>query len=89
MRKIALLLMTILLLAGCRSAPIMGETVTVAGGSYQNIAAAEKNSKIVVYCRSGRMGEIAAEEFVKLGYSNLWNLTGGMLEWEQAGYSLE
>jgi rhodanese-related sulfurtransferase len=50
---------------------------------------ANKGAKIVLYCRSGRMSEIAAEALVKLGYTNIWNLQGGMLGWEQAGYSLE
>jgi len=50
---------------------------------------AEQDSKIVLYCRSGRMSEIAAEELVKLGYTHVWNVSGGMLEWEKAGYALE
>jgi len=49
----------------------------------------DKNSKIVLYCRSGRMSQIAAEELVSLGYTNIWNLKEGMVEWEQAGYLLD
>ncbi|MBW6475152.1 MAG: rhodanese-like domain-containing protein [Anaerolineaceae bacterium] len=48
-----------------------------------------KTGKIVLYCRSDRMSTIAAEELVKLGYSNIWNLDGGMVAWEQAGQSIE
>jgi len=49
----------------------------------------DKNAKIVLYCRSGRMSAIAAEELVKLGYTNIWNLKGGMLDWERAGFEIQ
>ena len=49
----------------------------------------DKNAKIVLYCRSGRMSAIAADELVKLGYSNIWNLKGGMLDWERAGFEIQ
>ncbi len=35
------------------------------------------------------MSAIAATELVSLGYTNIWNLEGGMVSWEQAGYSIE
>ena len=50
---------------------------------------ADKNAKIVLYCRSGRMSQTAAEELVSLGYTNIWNFKNGMVEWEQAGYEIE
>jgi len=48
----------------------------------------DKNAKIVLYCRTNRMSEIAARILVKLGYKNIWNLDGGMNAWKQAGFKL-
>ena len=46
---------------------------------------ADKNAKIVLYCRSDRMSTIAAKALVKKGYTSLYNLVGGMVAWEGAG----
>ena len=48
----------------------------------------DKNAKIVLYCRSGRMSEIASNALVALGYTQVWNLAGGMLQWEQQGFEI-
>ena len=134
MKRIVLLILFVILLAGCQSQPVSGETISVTGGSYQNVTAKELNSmlkskdfvfinvhipfagnitgtdlsiaydqieqnlsqlpldksaKIVLYCRSGRMSAIAAEALVEQGYTNIWDLAGGMVAWEQAGYKTE
>lgn len=49
---------------------------------------AAKDGKIVLYCMSGRMSQIAAERLVALGYTNVWNLERGMVGWREAGYEL-
>jgi rhodanese-related sulfurtransferase len=49
----------------------------------------DKESKIVLYCRSGRMSAIAAETLVGIGYTNIWDLAGGMSAWEQAGRKID
>lgn len=46
-------------------------------------------SKIVVYCRSGSMSAIAARTLVVAGYTNIWNLDGGMNAWRAQGYPIE
>jgi rhodanese-related sulfurtransferase len=49
---------------------------------------ADRSAKLVVYCRSDRMSEIAAQTLVDLGYTNVLNLDGGMISWEQSGRPL-
>ena len=48
----------------------------------------DRSARIVLYCRSGRMSEIAAEELVRLGYSNVSHLAGGMIDWKNNGYEI-
>lgn len=40
----------------------------------------DKNQLILVYCRSGRRSKLAAEELVKLGYTNIKEF-GGIIDW--------
>jgi rhodanese-related sulfurtransferase len=133
-------IVVLLLLTACSNtttpqpaADVVGEQVTVDGGSYKDISVMElqtmlankdftfinvhipfegdiagtdlsipydqisqnldkipdKGAKIVLYCRSDRMSNIAAEVLVGLGYTNIYNLEGGMVDWEKAGFSIE
>ncbi len=45
----------------------------------------EKDAKIVLYCRSDNMSNIAAKALVEHGYTNLYNLDGGFNAWKAAG----
>jgi rhodanese-related sulfurtransferase len=52
------------------------------------ISETDMYSMIVVYCKSGPMGKSAAEKLVELGYTNVFNLRNGMIEWQQRGNRL-
>ena len=49
----------------------------------------DKASRLVVYCKAGPMGDIAAEKLVQMGYTNVINFKDGMNAWEKAGRSLQ
>lgn len=57
-------------------------------GEAVDLLPADKATKIVVYCRSGRMSKIAAATLVGLGYTHVEELTGGMIDWEATGQPL-
>ena len=40
----------------------------------------DKNQLILVYCRSGRRSKLAANDLVKLGYTNIREF-GGIIDW--------
>lgn len=41
---------------------------------------------VVVYCLKGSRGALAAEALKSMGYTNIYNLKGGMLAWIAAGH---
>jgi len=49
----------------------------------------DMDARIVLYCRTGRMSTEGAGTLVGLGYTNVWELEGGMIAWEEEGLPLE
>jgi rhodanese-related sulfurtransferase len=47
-----------------------------------------KDAKIVLYCRSGHMSEIAARQLISLGYTQVSHLAGGMIDWKKQGFEI-
>ncbi len=50
---------------------------------------ADKGTPLVVYCRSGAMSRAAAQTLVRLGYTRVYDLAGGMNAWQAAGFRLD
>jgi rhodanese-related sulfurtransferase len=55
---------------------------------FKNELPTNKDAKIVVYCMSGPMGDIAAEKLLDMGYTEVIHFQGGMLGWKRAGKQL-
>ncbi|CAM1371846.1 Rhodanese [Tenacibaculum litoreum] len=48
----------------------------------------DKNTKIVVYCSLGIRSEDIAEKLQKEGYTNVFNLYGGIFKWKNQGNTI-
>lgn len=47
-----------------------------------------KKQQIILYCKTGRMSRIAANSLVNSGFTNIYELEGGMEAWQDSGYEL-
>lgn len=45
-----------------------------------------KGEKILVYCRTGRRSAVASQMLADAGYTDVYNMGGGINEWIAAGY---
>ncbi len=48
----------------------------------------DKNAPIILYCRSGRMSEEASRALLSRGYTQVWDVPGGMNAWRASGRSV-
>lgn len=48
----------------------------------------DKNTKIILYCKTGSMSRQALATLKSLGYKNVRHLEGGMDAWEKAGFDI-
>lgn len=64
-------------IAGIRHVPLA--TVTEAARHW------DRTRPVVVVCRSGGRSSRAAEALISLGFRHVYNMTGGMLAWNEKG----
>ena len=48
-----------------------------------------KDKPVIVYCASGNRSSAAAAALRKHGFSNVFNLSGGFVAWQQAGLPVQ
>lgn len=48
----------------------------------------DKDAPIILYCRSGNMSEQATQALVDLGYTQVYDVPGGMAAWQSSGRML-
>jgi len=58
-----------------------GRLISV-GELYERIGELDKNKPTIVYCRSGIRGGNGAAMLLNAGFSDVWNMTGGIMAWK-------
>ena len=52
-------------------------------------AVPDKSAKVILHCRSGVRSMTAAEQMAEMGYTDLANVSGGILEWQAEGLPVQ
>jgi len=69
----------------------LGTVLTIPRGKLEFMAIEKlakvygQDAKIITYCLKGSRGSLAAMQLKKLGFTNVSNLKGGILEWINSG----
>jgi rhodanese-related sulfurtransferase len=48
----------------------------------------DKNDTYVVYCRTGNRSRSATDIMVELGFIDVYNMLGGIVQWDKDGYKI-
>lgn len=49
----------------------------------------DKNTELILYCGGGYRSALAADNLQKMGYTNVWSMTGGWTAWKEANAPIE
>ena len=64
--------------------------INVQGSSFEaEVTKLDKKKPVMVYCRSGRRSAAAQSKLIDMGFAEVYNLDGGISEWQSAGKPVE
>ncbi|WP_406684383.1 rhodanese-like domain-containing protein [Seonamhaeicola sp. MEBiC1930] len=55
----------------------------------EEIKKLDKNTPILLYCRSGRRSGKASKTLLELGFKKIYDLDGGILKWKEDGLKVK
>jgi rhodanese-related sulfurtransferase len=67
---------------------IMGSTLIPVDELDRRIKELPRDKKILVYCRTGHRSLTASEKLETDGFTQIYNMKGGITEWKNAGYEV-
>lgn len=68
---------------------IPGITLIPMGEVAARLAELPRDKEIIVTCRTGNRSSQIADLLREQGFTNVHNMTGGIVAWEEAGYAVE
>ncbi|WP_341215673.1 rhodanese-like domain-containing protein [uncultured Wocania sp.] len=54
----------------------------------ENIKKLDKNKPLIVYCRSGKRSTKSIKELLAAGFTEIYNLEGGIIKWKHKGFEV-
>lgn len=57
-------------------------------GFEEKISKLDKSATYIVYCHSGRRSAKSQEIMIDAGFTNVYNITGGIVDWKGRGYDV-
>jgi rhodanese-related sulfurtransferase len=60
--------------------------INMADSNFSNeVSKLDKNATVAVYCRSANRSAVATKEMAELGFTDMYDMQGGIIDWEAAG----
>jgi len=60
--------------------------INVADSNFSSeVSKLDKDATVAVYCRSANRSGVATKEMAELGFTDMYDMQGGIIDWEAAG----